>query len=380
MSAVNKLPNPDLHRGLEGIIVDSTSISKVNPDINSLIYYGYPIQELSEACSYEEIAYLLLHGELPNPTQLNQFTDYEKSFRYLSSEVISLLNLLKNACPMDALRTAVSFLSLEDYILKDKSIDINYRRAVHLLSIIPLIIATHYRIRNDLKTISPKKDVSLAENFFHMCFDQIPPKVVIKSFNISLILYAEHTFNASTFTARVISSSLSDMYSAVTGAIGSLKGPLHGGANEAVMQSFLDISDPKYAKNWTYKKLSNKEKIMGFGHRVYKNGDSRVPTMKNCLKELSEWKKNWKWYEIYEIIESIMVKEKNIYPNLDFPTGPSYYLMDFDMEYYTPIFVISRISGWTAHIMEQIAHNRLIRPLSQYIGPDIKKVIPLKDR
>ncbi|MDH5681693.1 MAG: bifunctional 2-methylcitrate synthase/citrate synthase, partial [Spirochaetota bacterium] len=288
--------------------------------------------------------------------------------------------LMPEAHPMDALRTAVSFLGCEDPEHHNNSRDVNYQKAIRLLAGIPGIIASHYRVRQGLKPIPAREDISFPENFFHMCFDRIPPKEVVNALNISLILYAEHTFNASTFTARVISSSWSDIYSAVCGAIGSLKGPLHGGANEAVMRLFDEIDRPENAADWVHKALKDKKKIMGFGHRVYKNGDSRVPTMKECLKDLSGWKQDWHYIEIYDIVENIMVQEKNIYPNLDFPTGPAYHLMDFETDLFTPIFVMSRITGWSAHIMEQLADNKLIRPLSSYSGPDTRPVVPLKDR
>jgi citrate synthase len=213
-----------------------------------------------------------------------------------------------------------------------------------------------------------------------MCFAKVPEPDVVRCFEISLTLYAEHSFNASTFTARVIVSSLSDLYSAVTGAIGALKGPLHGGANEAVMQMMLEIGDPARAEAWMRDALANKKKVMGFGHRVYKRGDSRVPTMKQAFLRMAKLKGGEKWVAMYETLEKIMVGEKGIYPNLDFPTGPAYYLMGFDIPMYTPIFVMSRITGWAAHILEQDADNRLIRPLSAYTGVAERKVTPIAQR
>jgi citrate synthase len=213
-----------------------------------------------------------------------------------------------------------------------------------------------------------------------MCFDEVPPKQVVKAFDISLILYAEHSFNASTFATRVVTSTMSDVYSAVTAGIGALKGPLHGGANEAVMNMLLEIGHPDKAESWLRDAFANKRVVMGFGHRVYKWGDSRVPTMRGCLEGLARWKNDRKWIEIEDVLEDIMVKEKKIHPNLDYPAGPAYYMMGFDIDMYTPIFVMSRITGWTAHYMEQNAANRLIRPLSAYTGVKQRRVKPIVHR
>ncbi|NQV55030.1 MAG: bifunctional 2-methylcitrate synthase/citrate synthase, partial [Rhodospirillales bacterium] len=233
---------------------------------------------------------------------------------------------------------------------------------------------TDYRLRTGQRRISPKVNLSMSENFFHMCFGKIPPKEVIRAFNVSLILYAEHSFNASTFAGRVIASTRSDIYSAVTGAIGALKGPLHGGANEAVMEMLEEIGSPQKAEAWLRRAVKNKRLIMGFGHRVYKQGDSRVPTMRACLEDLTEWAGESKWIEISDVLQNIMLKEKNIHPNLDYPAGPAYYLMGFPINLYTPIFVMARITGWSAHYLEQNANNALIRPLSAYHGPKQRQV------
>ena len=220
----------------------------------------------------------------------------------------------------------------------------------------------------------------MAENFCNMCFGRIPPKKGIKAFDVSLILYAEHSFNASTFTGRVITSTRSDIYSATTGAIGALKGPLHGGANEAVMEMMKKVGRPSNAEKWLRDAMANKDLVMGFGHRVYKQGDSRVPTMKACLEDLTEWSGDTKWLEIYNTMADIMVSEKGIHPNLDFPSGPAYYLMGFPINLYTPIFVMARTTGWSAHYFEQNANNSLIRPLSAYDGRAQRKVKPLTKR
>lgn len=361
--------------GLEGVVADRTSISKVMPEINSLTYKGYPVQDLAEKCSFEEVAYLLWHGELPTSEQLKEFKQKEKSYRTLSQDLEKTISLFpKSAHPMDTIRTGVSFLGMEDERIWDDSEETNQDKALQLLAKIPTIIAYDYRVRSGKSIIPPKADLDMSANFFHMCFGEVPPAEVVKAFDVSLILYAEHGFNASTFTSRVITSTTSDMYSAVVGAIGALKGPLHGGANEQVMHMLKEVADPTKAKEWMLDALKNKKKVMGFGHRVYRGGDSRVPTMSKYAQGLGKFRGETKWDEISKILADTMREEKNIYPNLDFPAGPAYYLMGFDINMFTPIFVMSRVTGWTAHIMEQRAGNRLIRPLCEYVGPGERKV------
>ncbi len=281
---------------------------------------------------------------------------------------------------MDTLRTSVSYLGTTDTAWGGEPRERDLERAMDMLAKIPTMIATDYRFRKGLPRKKPRKDLSMSENFFHMCFGEVPPKEVIRAFDISLILYAEHSFNASTFTARVITSSRSDIYSAVTGGIGSLKGPLHGGANEAVMQNLKEIRTVKRAEPWLRNKMANNQLVMGFGHRVYKSGDSRVPTMRKALEDLAAWKGDTRWLEISDVLQNIMIGEKGIHPNLDFPAGPAYYLMGFEIDMYTPIFVISRITGWAAHILEQNANNALIRPLSDYTGVKQRNVKPISKR
>ncbi len=361
--------------GLEGVVADTTTVSKVMPEINSLVYKGYPVQELAENCSFEEVSYLLWNGELPNKDELAAFCEKERSYRELSNDLIEVIKRFpKNAHPMDTIRTCVSFLGMEDERVWDNSTPVNKDKALQLLAKIPTAIAADYRCRKGLEVIAPKKDLTLSENFFHMCFGEVPEAEVVKAFDVSLILYAEHGFNASTFTSRVITSTTSDLYSAVTGAIGALKGPLHGGANEQVMHTLLEVEDPAKAEKWMLEAISNKKKVMGFGHRVYRNGDSRVPTMKKYAQNLGKIKGETKWGEISDILEKTMVDQKGIHPNLDFPAGPAYYLMGFDIDMFTPIFVMARVTGWSAHIIEQTENNRIIRPLCQYIGPGERKV------
>ena len=371
----------DVKKGLLGIVVDETTISQVMPDINSLTYRGYAVQDLCDKCNFEEVAYLVLNGELPNKKQLKNFIKEERLDRKLSKEILSdIRKMPKKAHPMDVARTAVSLMALEDKETKDNTPKANMRKAIRIFSKTPIALAAFFRARKGKKIISPKKNLSFSENFFHMCFGKVPSKEMVKAFDVSLILYAEHSFNVSTFTARTITSSLSDIHGAITGAIASLKGPLHGGANEAVMHMMNKIKKPENALKWVNNALDKKEVVMGFGHRVYKKGDSRVPTMEKYFKKISKIKNDKKFYKIYDIVKKVMIERKDIHPNVDFPTGPTYHLMGFETDFFTPIFVIARITGWSAHIMEQHAANKLIRPLSKYSGEQHRKVMLLNQR
>ena len=371
----------DVKKGLLGIVVDETTISQVMPDINSLTYRGYAVQDLCDKCNFEEVAYLVLNGELPNKKQLKNFVKEERLDRKLSKEILSdIRKMPKKAHPMDVVRTAVSLMALEDKETKDNTPKANMRKAIRIFSKTPIALAAFFRARKGKKIISPKKNLSFSENFFHMCFGKVPSKEMVKAFDVSLILYAEHSFNVSTFTARTITSSLSDIHGAITGAIASLKGPLHGGANEAVMHMMNKIKKPENALKWVNNALDKKEVVMGFGHRIYKKGDSRVPTMEKYFKKISKIKNDKKFYKIYDIVKKVMIERKDIHPNVDFPTGPTYHLMGFETDFFTPIFVIARITGWSAHIMEQHAANKLIRPLSKYSGEQHRKVMLLNQR
>ena len=364
----------EVKKGLAGVVVDTTAISKVNPETNSLLYRGYPVQELAEKCTFEEVAYLLWHGELPRPDQLAEFQDLERSLRPLDPRTKRGIDELPlTAHPMDVVRSAVSVIGATDATLNqpDGITDraLNEGRAIYLLAQLPSIVAYDQRRRRGEELVEPRDDLSFSANFLHMTFGEVPELVVVNAFDVSMILYAEHSFNASTFTARVITSTLSDLYSAVTGAIGALKGPLHGGANEAVMHVFDEIGSADKAEAWLDHALAERRKIMGFGHRVYKHGDSRVPTMKAALDTLVDEFNAAPMAELYDALERAMGERKGIKPNLDYPSGPAYHLMGFDTATFTPLFVASRITGWTAHIMEQLASNALIRPLSAYDGP-----------
>ena len=371
----------DIKKGLLGIVVDETEVSKVMPEINSLTYRGYAAQDLCAKCKFEEVAYLILNGELPNKKQLKNFENQEKKERKLSKTLLEdIKKFPKKAHPMDVARTAVSIMGLEDKDTKDNSPKANMRKVMRIFAKTPVALAAFYRSRKGKKIISPKNNLSFSENFFHMCFGKVPNKDIVKAFDVSLILYAEHSFNVSTFTARTITSSLSDIHGAITGAIASLKGPLHGGANEEVMHMMNKIKKPENALKWINNALDNKDVVMGFGHRVYKSGDSRVPTMREYFGKVAKIKKDKKFEKIYDIVEKVMIERKNIHPNVDYPTGPTYHLMGFDTDFFTPIFVISRITGWSAHIIEQHAANKLIRPLASYKGNQHRKVVQLNQR
>ncbi len=371
----------DVKKGLLGIVVDETTISQVMPDINSLTYRGYAVQDLCEKCSFEEVAYLILNKELPNKDKLKKFKKELEENRNITINLREIVkHMPKKSHPMDVARTVVSVMGLEDKDTNNNSPTANMRKAIRIFAKTPTALAAFFRARKGKKVIPPKKGLGFSENFFYMCFGKVPSKEIIKAFDISLILYAEHSFNVSTFTARTITSSLSDIHSAITGAIGSLKGPLHGGANEAVMHMMNKIKKPENALKWINNALDKKDVVMGFGHRVYKKGDSRVPTMEKYFKKVSKIKNDKKFLKIYDTVKNVMIERKDIHPNVDFPTGPTYHLMGFDTDFFTPIFVISRITGWSAHIMEQHAANKLIRPLSKYSGEKHRKVMLLNQR
>ncbi|MDR6905606.1 citrate synthase/2-methylcitrate synthase [Agromyces sp. 3263] len=369
----------EIYKGLAGVPVDYTAVSKVNPETNSMLYRGYPVQELAASVTFEEVAYLLWYGELPDDRQLAEFEERERSHRGLDHEVKRIIDELPlTAHPMDVVRTAVSVIGASDPETPDDSPEANLDKAIRLFAKLPSIVTYDQRRRHELEFVEPRDDLGYSANFLWQAFGEAPELAVVTAFDVSMILYAEHSFNASTFTARVITSTLADLYSAVVGAIGALKGPLHGGANEAVMHAFDEIGmgegSAERAIAWLDDALANKRKIMGFGHRVYKNGDSRVPTMRDALERIVEHYDRPDVLDLYVALETAMGERKNIKPNLDYPSAPVYHLMGWDTATFTPLFVASRVTGWTAHIMEQAASNALIRPLSVYDGPDERHV------
>jgi citrate synthase len=365
----------DIKKGLAGVTVDYTAVSKVNPDTNSLLYRGYPVQELAATQSFEAVALLLWNGDLPSDEERAEFEAFERANRDLDAEVRTVIDLLPlDAHPMDVVRTAVSALGAAAGDVADNSAAADLAKAKLLFAKIPAMVAYDQRRRRGQELVPPRPDLDYSRNFLWMTFGEEPSDVVAEAFNVSMILYAEHSFNASTFTARVITSTTADLYSAVVGAIGALKGALHGGANEAVMHIFDEIGSADRVTAWLDDALANKRKIMGFGHRVYKKGDSRVPTMKAALDTLVAHYDAAELAALYEELENEIVSRKGIYPNLDYPSGPAYHLIGFDTPTFTPLFVAARVTGWTAHIIEQTASNALIRPLSAYNGVDERHV------
>ncbi|HEX7350971.1 bifunctional 2-methylcitrate synthase/citrate synthase [Brachybacterium sp.] len=377
----------EIRKGLNGVIADVTAISKVNPETNSLLYRGYPVPELAATQPFEAVAHLLWTGELPEAQELAAATAHERAHRELAPEVRAALDSLPPTChPMDAVRTAVSVLGGLDPAAEDSSPEAELEKARRLFAQLPAVIAYEQRRRRaggPTEPIAPREDLDYAQNFLWMTFGEEAAPEVVDAFRVSMVLYAEHSFNASTFTARVITSTLSDLHSAVTGAIGALKGSLHGGANEAVMHTFDELGirpeeseaeAKERATAWMEDALAQKKKVMGFGHRVYTHGDSRVPTMKQAMDAMIAHYERPEILGLYNGLEQAMDEAKGIKPNLDYPAGPTYHLMGFDTELFTPLFIAARVTGWTAHVMEQRASNALIRPLSEYSGPDERPV------
>jgi citrate synthase len=376
---------PAFSPGLEGVIAGETAICTVE---GGLSYRGYAVGDLAEHCSFDEVAYLLLHGELPTAAKSHEFHTRVAAARRLPPPLKDLLAALpKWTTPLDALRTAVSALGHFDQDGADSSHDANLRKAERLLAQIPVAIADHYRITKGLPEVPARQDLAHAANFLYMLRGAEAAPAEVKAMDVSLILYAEHEFNASTFAARVIVSTLSDLHSGVTGAIGALKGPLHGGANEKVMDILLAAGGPDKAEEWTRAALGRKERIMGFGHRVYKNGDVRAAILKPYARAAARATPApdgegdpLKWEQTAEVIERVMAAEKNMFPNLDWPAGRLYHAMKLEIPLYTPIFAMARIAGWAAHVIEQLDNNRLIRPRALYNGHPPRAVTPLAAR
>jgi citrate synthase len=364
--------------GLEGVIAGETAISTIE---GGLRYRGYPVGELVEQASFDEVAFLLLHGELPNRFQLAGFQRRLAAARSLPHPLLDLLRVLPPAVnPMDVLRTSVSVLAHYDRDVDDGSHEANVRKAERLVAQVPVAVAAHYRLSRGMEAVPARPDLGHTANFLYMLRGKEADPDTVRALDVSLILYAEHEFNASTFTVRVVCSTLADLHSAITAAIGALKGPLHGGANEKVMDILEAAGSPDRAEAWVRQALARKERIMGFGHRVYKAGDARAATLKPYARKAAEAAGLVHWEETAEIIERVLAEEKNLYPNVDWVTGRLYYALGLDVPLFTPIFVMGRVVGWSAHFIEQHEHNRLIRPRSRYTGPDVRHVVPLAQR
>jgi len=359
-----------VRKGLAGVYAGPTAISMINPEAGVLTYRGYPVQELALRCSFEEVAYLLWHGELPTPDQLAAQNRAERAQRALDPVIAAtLIGLPLTAHPMDTLRTAVSLLGANDPVEEDGSPAAIQAKSLRLFAVLPAIVALDQRRRHGLGAMPSRDDLGFAANFLFMTFGKVPPPRIVAAFETSLILYAEHGFAASTFTARVVAATLSDLYSSVTAAIGALKGPLHGGASGAVMDMLDQITIPDNAGPWLDEALADKRTIIGFGHRVYKNGDPRVAAMRGALEEIAAARGEHGLLDVYETLARAVHDAKGLRPNLDYPVGPAYHLIGFDTPTFTPVLAAARIPGWTAHIAEQFAANTLIRPLAAYDGP-----------
>ena len=369
-------------RGLEGVVALESSLSSIDGQKGELIYRGYDIHDLAEGASFEEVVYLLANGSLPTEDELAGLRQELRSERALPSPVLDLLrNAPDDAHPMAVLRTAVSALGLYDDEADVMEEAANRRKAVRILAQIPTIIAAFDRIRKGLDPVAPLDEGTMARNFLYMLNGEEPGEAAERIFDVCLVLHADHGLNASTFTSRVIGSTLSDMYSAIPGAIGALKGPLHGGANREVMRMLLEIdeqgADPA---DYVKKRLAQGERVMGFGHRVYETMDPRAAILRDLVKELSEEAGEMKWYEYSMAILDTMRDEKGIDPNVDFFSASTYYQLGLDPDLFTPIFALSRTAGWTSHLLEQWADNRLIRPRAQYVGANNRSFVPLQER
>ena len=370
--------------GLDGVLAGETALCHVDEGEGGLRYCGYAVSDLAAKARFEEVAYLLLFGKLPTQKELKDFSTQLTAYCILPGPVEAFLGVVPPAAhPMDTLRTSVSLLGMTDPDGSDSSHDSNVRKAIRLMAQIPLIIATAHRLANGKPRVEQQADLSFAENLLFLLANRRSDdtaKAMAHVLDVSLTLYAEHEFNASTFSARVTASTMTDLHSAITSAIGTLKGPLHGGANEAVAEMFLGIESRERAERWVREALASKHRIMGFGHRVLKKGDSRSAIIQQHAESLSRICGDRRWYEIATIIDRVVQQEKGLYPNLDFYTAVAYLLMGIPRQLYTPLFVCSRMAGWCAHVIEQQDHNRLIRPRALYTGPPPKAYVPIDRR
>lgn len=374
--------SPTFKAGLEDVVALTSEICFIDGTEGRLLYRGYSIEELAQRATFEEVAFLLWHGRLPSRDELTALRRRLGEDRALPPGVVDLLRRFPpQADTMDVLRTAVSSLALFDPEAEQMSPELNVRRAEQLTARFGTIVATWHRLRQGLEPVAPDPELDTASDFLRMLFGQRPDPSMAKVLDTCLILHADHELNASTFAARVTAGTLADMYAALTSAVAALKGPLHGGANEAVMKMVLEIGEVDRAEAWVLKALSEKRRIMGFGHRVYKNGDPRAAILRRLSEEVGRRAGNLRYYEISRRIEEVVGREKpGLYPNVDFYAASTYYALGIPIDLYTPIFAVSRVSGWTAHILEQYANNRLIRPRAEYTGPTGLTYLPVDAR
>jgi citrate synthase len=381
MDKAENKPAAKTGAGLEGVVAAESSIGEVDGINGVLIYQGLNIHDLAEHSTFEETVYLLWHGRLPKRDELDALRRDLAANQKLPAEVLDLMRRFpKEAEPMDALRTAVSALAFYDAGARDLSREGALRTATKLTAQLPVVVAAFERLRKGAEPVEPRADLNIATNFLYMLKGETPSERDAHIFDVCLILHADHELNASTFTARVVAGTLADMYGAVTGAIAALSGPLHGGANTNVMKMLLEIGEPERAEGWLRDALAKKKKIMGFGHRVYKTEDPRSLWLRRFSREMAEERGETRWIEILERLREMMFREKGLYPNVDYYSGSAYYLMGIPLDLFTPIFAVSRISGWTGHILEQYANNRLIRPRAEYVGPRGVPYMPIEER
>ncbi|MDX6306622.1 MAG: citrate synthase [Blastocatellia bacterium] len=371
--------------GLRGVIAASSSIGDVDGEKGELIYQGVNIHDLATKSTFEEVVFLLWNGRLPKRNELDELKKNLAASYALPDQIIELIKGMyarvpASAEPMDALRTVVSAMAMFDEESRDLSRETSIRIATRLTARFPTIVATMERVRNDLDPVAPNPNFNIATNFLYMLKDEVPDEFDAHVLDVALILQADHELNASTFTARVVAGTLADMYSCVTAALGALSGPLHGGANTAVMKTLLEIGSVDKVEGYLTDALAKKKKIMGFGHAVYRTEDPRATHLRRFSKEMGERKGDTKWYEMTAKIEQLMKSSKGLLPNVDAYSASTYYMMGIPLDLYTPIFAISRISGWTAHILEQYADNKLIRPRAEYIGPRNVPYVPIDER
>ena len=367
--------------GLEGVVVARSRLCSIDGQRGVLIYGGYDVNDLADHSSYEEVCFLILRGRLPQQDELDGFRAELASARELSGETAEVIDMLaSHAAPMEMLRTAVSADSFDDPDKDSNDPEADFRKATRLIARMPTMVARYARRRQGQEPIGPDARYGHAENFLRMLTGEDPGATAVKTFDVALILHADHEMNASTFTARVIASTLSDMHSAITGAIGALKGPLHGGANEQVMHLLEDIGTDEGVEDDIRARLARHERIMGFGHRVYKTYDPRAVILKRFSKQLADQSDEPQWYSMSEHVENAVMDEKGLYPNVDFYSASTYHYLGIETGLFTPIFAMSRIVGWAAHVIEQHGDNRLIRPSSEYIGPPPRDYVPIEQR
>jgi citrate synthase len=368
-------------KGLEGVVANQSAICYVFGEEGRLIYRGYDIHDLADHSTFEETAYLLLRGDLPTRDELKGFIADLKAAQKVSKIVLRVIkDAPLSATPMNVLRTAVSAAVFDDPDKGDDSAAAEFRKAVRLIAQLPTMVASFHRLRSSQKPLAPRRGLNLAANFLYMISGAVPDAEAVKALDVALILHADHELNASTFAARVIAATLADMHGAITGALAALAGPLHGGANAEVMKMLLEIGTPDRAEAWIRAALAQKRKIMGFGHRVYRTEDPRAAHLRRMSEQLGRKAGQTQWFAIQRIIEAVMQREKGLYCNVDFYSASMYYVMGIPLDLYTPIFAISRVSGWCAHVLEQHADNRLIRPRAEYVGGMNRTWMPLGRR